>query len=130
MVFEEVIAGLARFMLAEPEAEAIARFMVREQMDPSPTFDVLYERLIAPRHERLCRLWAAATGEDATAEGSMIAVSALFGQVMFFRVGRATALRRLGWATIDPSNVEAIVAVLRANTRAVIAAHRATRGSA
>jgi AcrR family transcriptional regulator len=129
-MFEEVVAGLARFMLAEPEAEAIARFMVREQMDPSPTFDVLYERLIAPRHERLCRLWAAATGGEATGEAAVITVSALFGQVMFFRVGRATALRRLGWETIDPTNVEAIVAVLRETTRAILAAQRAGRASA
>ena len=129
-IFETVIGGIARFMLAEPEAEAIARFMVREQMDPSPTFDILYERLIEPRHRRLCRLWAAATGEDPASEGSVIAVSALFGQVMFFRVGRATALRRLGWETIDAGNVEAIVAILTANTRAILAAHRAGRASA
>lgn len=129
-IFETVIGGLARFMLAEPEAEAIARFMVREQMDPSPTFDILYERLIEPRHRRLCRLWAAATGEDPASEASVIAVSALFGQVMFFRVGRATALRRLGWETIDEDNVEAIVAILTANTRAIVAAHRTGRASA
>jgi len=130
LVLEEVVVGLARFMLADPEAEAIARFMVREQMDPSPTFDVLYERLIEPRHRRLCRLWAIATGDDPESEASVIAVSALFGQVMFFRVGRATALRRLGWETIDASNVEAIVGVLRDNTRAILLAHRPGRATA
>ena len=121
------VTGLGRFMLGRPEAEAIARFMVREQMDPSPTFEILYGSLIEPRHRRLCRLWGRATGEDPESEGVIIAVSALFGQVMFFRVGRATALRRLGWTTIDEANVEPIVAAVREATSAFIAARRAGR---
>lgn len=125
--FLEAMTGLARFMLARPEAEAIARFMVREQMDPTETFEVLYDGLIQPRHERLCRLWARATGEDPTSEAVIVAVSAVFGQVMFFRVGRATALRRLGWTTIDEGNVEPIVAAVREATSAFIAARRAGR---
>ena len=121
------VTGLGRFMLGRPEAEAIARFMVREQMDPTETFEVLYDGLIQPRHERLCRLWARATGEDPASEAVIVAVSAVFGQVMFFRVGRATALRRLGWTTIDEGNVEPIVAAVREATSAFIAARRAGR---
>lgn len=128
-LFEGSITGLARFMLARPEAEAIARFMVREQMDPTPTFEILYHGLIRPRHERLCRLWGRATGEDPASEAVIIAVSALFGQVMFFRVGRATALRRLGWADIDETNVETIVDAVREATRAMLASRRAGRAA-
>ena len=123
-IFEELFAAIARFMLARPEAESIARFMVREQMDPSPTFEVLYEALIRPRHERMCRLWARATGDEPTSERVVITVSALFGQIMFFRVGRATALRRLGWATIDTDNVETIVVRILVAIRATLAASR------
>ena len=122
-------AVLARFMLARPEAEAIARFLVREQMDPTATFDVLYDALFRPRHERLCRLWARATGAEATDEQVVLAVSAAFGEVMFFRVGRATALRRLGWEAIDAPRVERILAVVLANLDAAIAARRALRSS-
>jgi len=128
-LFETSITGMARFMLARPEAEAIARFMVREQMDPTPTFEILYHGLIRPRHERLCRLWGRATGEDPASEAVIIAVSALFGQVMFFRVGRATALRRLGWADIDETNVETIVDAVREATRAMLASRRAGRAA-
>lgn len=126
-LFETSVTGLARFMLARPEAEAIARFMVREQMDPTATFEILYQGLIRPRHERLCRLWGRATGEDPESEAVIIAVSALFGQVMFFRVGRATALRRLGWADIDAINVEKIVVSVAESTRAMLASRRAGR---
>ncbi len=118
---------LARFMLARPEAEAVARFMVREQMDPSPAFELVYAGLIRPRHERMCRLWARATGAAADDEEVILAVSALFGQIMFFRVGRATALRRLGWETIDDTNVERILSVVLDNLDAALASHRHRR---
>ncbi|MBV5264775.1 CerR family C-terminal domain-containing protein [Pinisolibacter aquiterrae] len=126
-LFEASISDFARFILSRPEAEAIARFMVREQMDPTATFEILYHGLIRPRHERLCRLWGRATGEDPASEGVIITVSALFGQVLFFRVGRATALRRLGWADIDATNVEKIVETVRESTRAMLASRRAGR---
>ena len=122
---EASVTVLARFMLSRPEAESLARFMVREQMDPTDSFDVLYERVMQPRHELVCRLWARATGERPGDEAVVIGVSTLIGQVMFFRVGRATALRRLGWETIDAARCERIVAVIVETLRAMLAARRA-----
>lgn len=124
-LFVAAVQGLGRFMLGRPEAESIARFMVREQMDPSATFAVLYEQLIRPRHEAMCRLFARATGGRADDEALVIAVSAMFGQIMFFRVGRATALARLGWEEVDAARLETILAVVTASIRATIAARRA-----
>jgi len=122
--FVAAVTGLARFMLSRPEAESVARFVVREQMDPTASFDILYAVLIRPRHERLCRLWARATGEDAGSEKVIVSVSAVLGQVMFFRVGRATALRRLGWETIDAERCERIVETVVETIRATMASRR------
>ncbi|TBW36928.1 DUF1956 domain-containing protein [Siculibacillus lacustris] len=122
--FTAIGGGFARFLLARPEAEAIARFMVREQMDPSPTFTIIYEALIRPRHERMCRLWGRAVGADPASETVILTVSAILGQIMFFRVGRATALRRLAWDTIDADRVERILAVVRTTIDATAAAQR------
>jgi AcrR family transcriptional regulator len=124
-LFVSIVCGIGRFMLGRPEAETIARFMVREQMDPSATFAVLYERLIRPRHEAMCRIFARATGEEATSETVIIAVSAMFGPIMFFRVGRATALTRLGWDEIDATRLETVLGVVTETVRAAIAARRA-----
>jgi AcrR family transcriptional regulator len=127
-LFVAAVEGIGRFMLGRPEAESIARFMVREQMDPSETFAVLYATLIRPRHEVMCRLFARATGEDAASEAVIIAVSAMFGQIMFFRVGRATALARLGLEVIDPPRLDAILAAVTTSIRATVAARRAAFG--
>jgi len=124
-LFVAGVEAMGRFMLGRPEAESVARFMVREQMDPSDTFAILYERLIHPRHAAMCRLFARATGEDPGSEPVVIAVSAMFGQVMFFRVGRATALARLGWEVIDAPRLDCILAVVASTIRATIAARRA-----
>lgn len=127
--FEAAICGFARFVLARSEVEAIARFMVREQMDPTATFSIVFEGLIRPRHARMCRLWGRAVGEDPMSEDVIIAVSTVIGQIVFFRVGRATALRVLGWETIDGERVERILAVVRETIRAMAATRRARRTS-
>ena len=124
-LFVAAVCGIGRFMLGRPEAEAVARFMVREQMDPSATFATLYERLILPRHETMCRLFARATGERAESTEVIIAVSAMFGQIMFFRVGRATAMARLGWETFDGDRLESVLAIVTSSIHATIAARRA-----
>jgi AcrR family transcriptional regulator len=124
-LFVAAVCGIGRFMLGRPEAESVARFMVREQMDPSETFETLYEGLIRPRHETMCRLFARATGEDPENPEVIIAVSAMFGQIMFFRVGRATAMARLGWETFDGERLESVLAVVTSAIRATIAARRA-----
>ena len=123
--FVAAVTAIGRFMLGRPEAETIARFMVREQMDPSETFTVLYEKLIRPRHEAMCRLFGRATGEDPTGREVIVAVSAMFGQIMFFRVGRATALARLGWEAIDADRLSVLLDVVAGSIRATIAARRA-----
>jgi AcrR family transcriptional regulator len=125
--FLSVVSAFAGFLLARPEAEAIARFMVREQMDPTPIFTRIYEGLIRPRHERMCRLWGRAVGEDPRSEAVIVAVSTVLGQIVFFRVGRATALRVLGWDTIDAERVERVLAVVHQSIAATVAARRARR---
>src|SRR5690349_19149510 len=39
---DATLAGIAKFLLANPRTAAFARFVLREQMDPSPAFAVFY----------------------------------------------------------------------------------------
>jgi hypothetical protein len=77
-------------------------------MDPSPAFDILYEKFMEPMHRRLCVLWANATGGDPESEESKIAVFSLLGQVLLFRIARAGALRRMGWREIGERELKAL----------------------
>lgn len=123
-VIGDLVTAMAGFLVGQPRAEAVARFVVREQLDPSPAFDTLYAGIIAPSHGRVCRLFARATGQDPQSDQVRLAVFALVGQIVYFRIGRTVVLRRMNWETIGPAESTRILAVLREQTRAAIAAHR------
>jgi TetR/AcrR family transcriptional regulator, regulator of cefoperazone and chloramphenicol sensitivity len=104
-----VLSRMTAFMLATPQAASFVRVIVREQMDPTPSFDLLYRDSMEPLHRRLCCLWAAAAGGDPESETTKVAVFSLLGQVLLFRIARAGAMRRMGWRDIG----ERELAVLR-----------------
>jgi AcrR family transcriptional regulator len=122
-----ILSGLAEFMLATPEIADFARFILREQMDPSPAFDVLYATFMEPMHKRLCLLWAEATGEEPHSQRTKLKVFALISQIFFFRLARAGALRRLGWTEIGGEEINAIIELARESLAALIAAERQER---
>ena len=96
-------------------------------MEPTSAFETLYEGLVGPVHGQVCRLWAAATGMEAEAQDTRLAVFATIGQVLYFRLARPAVMRRMGWTTIDQEQSEAIAGVIRANVRASIAGMRENR---
>ncbi len=127
---EAILALVGRattFIVRNPESEAIARFVVREMMEPSPAFDILYEGLVGPVHGRLCRLWAAATGMEAEAERTRIGVFAMIGQLLYFRLARPAVTRRMGWSGIGEAEERAIAGSIRSAVTATILAARGER---
>lgn len=117
-----ILTVIARFMLATPEIAAFARFVMREQMDPGPAFDILYKSFMEPMHRRLCMLWAMATGGQADSERAKLKMFTLIGQIFFFRLARAGALRRLDWSDIGDQEIKTIIGLIGESLDALIAA--------
>jgi AcrR family transcriptional regulator len=121
-----VFEAMIDFVVVNPNAEPIARFMLREMTHPSPAFEVIHDGAIAPMHEGLCVLWARATGDDAKSETTHLSTLAIFAQALYFRIARRVVLRRMEWRDIGPRQAGAIKRVLLRNLKAAIeAAHRA-----
>jgi len=121
---ERAVAAIIAFIVVRPEAQSIARFVVREMFEPTEVFERIYAEAFAPLHERFCVVWAAATGGRADAPATKLATLAMLGQILYFRIGRRVALRRLGWTDIGPAEGEAIRATLIAHLDAALAAGR------
>jgi AcrR family transcriptional regulator len=100
--------AITQFILATPEIASFVRIVVREQLDPSPAFDILYGDFMEPLHKRLCALWALATQGKPESEATKIAVFGLLGQVLVFRIARAGALRRMGWRDVGERELKAL----------------------
>lgn len=105
---KETLFAFTQFILATPNVASFVRIVVREQMDPSPAFDILYGEFMDPLHRRLCALWSMAAGGDPESEATKIAVFSLLGQVLLFRIARAGALRRMGWRDIGERELNAL----------------------
>ncbi len=122
-----LMAAMVDFLVASPEAEPIARFILREMAEPSEAFERIYAAFMAPTHARICALWAVATGDDPDSAATRLATLGLIGQVVYFRVARPAAMRRLGWTEIGPQEASQIKESIGAALHARVAAARSGR---
>lgn len=124
-----ILRTLVRTLLLEPRSDPVVRFVLRELADPSFVLDIVYSGVMEPGHRRLCRLWAAATGDEAESERVRLAVFAMIGQLFYFRLGRPIILRRMNWKTYSPDEAGAVEAVILRNLEASLIAHVADMGN-
>lgn len=109
--------------LVTPAAADVVGFLLRELATPdSPVLDRLYATLIEPRHQALCLLWAAATGEEPDSEDTRLAVFSLVGQAAYFRLAAPMVQRRMGWSGYSRRDTRAIQRRLLANLDAMLVA--------
>lgn len=120
----EGIETVVRFIAARPEAGAFVQFVLRELSIAGASLDILYNGVFEPIHRRLCQLWSKATGNPAESEDTRIAVFAMIGQVVYFRIGREAVLRRMGWQEIGAEETAALTAVITRNVRTILRARR------
>jgi AcrR family transcriptional regulator len=107
-------------MMLSPEAAPWARFIVREQMEPTEAFAILWNEAMSGIASRLAALvLRAGDGRWSEAQARVRAVT-LIGQILVFRVARATALRAISADDIDADLAAEIRRVIHANVRAIL----------
>jgi AcrR family transcriptional regulator len=117
-----LLAIIDRFaeMMVHPESAAWARFIVREQMEPTEAFDVLYGGAMGRLVDHLSALIVRIGAGRSDAAEARLKTIAIVGQALVFRVARATLLRATGWTDVDTGGAEAIRRIIRAHTRAIL----------
>ena len=119
-----LLRAFIRRVVADEAARPLARFLLREISDPSAAFARIYETAFAPLHRRACRLWARATGGDPESADTRLAVFAVIGQALYFRIARVAVLMRMGWADIGPAEAAQIEAMILSHLEAALDAAR------
>jgi AcrR family transcriptional regulator len=110
--FVDVVVGTT-------EAERWVRFIIREQLDPTAAFDVIY-RFMGPAHVTVTRLVAIILGGDPDSQETKLRAFAIFGQGLIFRVAQTLVLRRLGRKTLGTAQRAEIKHILAGNIRALL----------
>jgi AcrR family transcriptional regulator len=108
-------------MLVCPEASAWARFIVREQMEPTEAFDILYDTVMGPVGDYLCSLIVRIGQGRCDDAEARLKTMAIVGQALAFRYCRATLLRMTGWTEVDADDAARIGRIIRAHTSAILA---------
>jgi TetR/AcrR family transcriptional regulator, regulator of cefoperazone and chloramphenicol sensitivity len=103
----EMLTGMA-FILFDEARTPYARFVVREQMDPTEAFDRIYEKMFAPQLALGLELVGIVLGEDPRSQHVKMRTLSLIGSLVFFRIAHATAERQLGWTRIGPRELAAL----------------------
>jgi AcrR family transcriptional regulator len=108
-----LIGAFIEVILGSAEAEKWARFIVREQLQPTEAFDVIY-KIMGGALNMATGLVATVLGrkDDETVR---LLVITIMGQVLVFRVANALALRRMGWKDIGERERSAIRRLVLAN---------------
>jgi AcrR family transcriptional regulator len=117
-----LLAIVDRFVevMVHPDSASWARFVVREQMEPTEAFDVLYGGVMGRLVDHLSSLIVRIGEGRCDASEARLRTLAIVGQALVFRVARATLLRATAWTDVDPDGASAIRDVVRAHTRAIL----------
>ena len=121
---EGILRAMVGFLVTAPAAEAMVGFVLREMADQGEALDLIYDRLFEPRHRALCALWSAATGQPADSDAVRLAVFALIGQVVYFRIAQPLVRRRMGWTRMGPDEAARIADTLAASLAAELQRQR------
>jgi AcrR family transcriptional regulator len=119
----ELIETLVGTLLLDPLGDDAAGFILREQLQPTAAFDILFARLMQPMQQAFQALLAQLDPNDSDDYRQVLRTHALMGQILAFRTARETLLRRLGRETLSPADVETIARQVTGLTLRAVGAH-------
>lgn len=119
-LIERLMADFAEVVLARPEADSWVCFVMREQMQPTEAFAILYDSPIKRMRDMFAKLLSHVSGLEADHVRIKLTGIELLGLVYVFRVARASTLREMGWQTINQEAFSEIRTVILESTRLIL----------
>jgi TetR/AcrR family transcriptional regulator, regulator of cefoperazone and chloramphenicol sensitivity len=97
-----------------------ARFIIREQQEPTAAFEILYEGFFEPVQNQICGLMALALKRKPADPALRLQGLAFIAQILMFRWARPAVIKRLGAETLGASERAAIKRMLHFNLDAIL----------
>ncbi|PWT81223.1 MAG: hypothetical protein C5B58_10175 [Acidobacteria bacterium] len=107
-LLKRLLLVLLETVLTQGAHSTWARIVMREQMQPTPAFDFLYEQAVCRVHETISRLLGTILGRPGTDRMVVLRSHMLVGQVLIFLSGQETIKRRLSLEGYSESEVALI----------------------
>ena len=124
---EELAETVVDVIVGPPEMRRVARFIIREQMQPTAAFEILFGTIRGCCTGGLpaVRRWPPGSSRKRRRRGS--ASSCMIGQAIFLRIAEAAVLRRMQLERYDEEFLAEVKTLLQQNLRAIVAAAREGR---
>jgi AcrR family transcriptional regulator len=113
------VSLLINALLGE-EMAPYARFIFREQQEPTAAFDILYNGVMGLMLSRFCNLIRIIAKSRVDELEIRVRVIALMGQVIGFRIARAATLRLTGWTEVGEVERALIDRVIQSHLDAIL----------
>jgi AcrR family transcriptional regulator len=95
-------------LFVSKQSESWARFIIREQMEPTEAFTRLYGNIMRPMIEMARRLIGAILEDDPASEHMRLRTLSFVGSVLVFRMAHAAVHAQLEWESIGPKEIETL----------------------
>jgi len=119
VLLQEGLSTMVSVMCGDPGTMRFSQIILREQMAPTAAFDLIYPKVMERILSAFTTLIATITGETDTRQCNLQAIL-LIGQVMVFRAGRATVVRRIGMEGYTAREIAEIQAIVVSRAMAAL----------
>jgi TetR/AcrR family transcriptional regulator, regulator of cefoperazone and chloramphenicol sensitivity len=120
----ELLDRVLAHVLSDPEAKRWMGIFMREQIEPTRAFDVLYEGIMWPIHGCFCRLIAGILSLRPEDQETKVRAYAVVGPVLMFHISRAEISRVMNWDGYGPEQLEVIRRVVLDHVQAIFGMSR------
>jgi len=101
------------------EHPSCGELFLREQQSPTAAFNVLFENIIKPNHDRLAGLVQRIRPDEAPDTARLLAAN-IVSQVLVIRISRMPLTRLMGWERIGDRELAMLLNLLRRNTTLLV----------
>lgn len=130
-LLDSFIRRLVHFVLQESgECPQLSKIYMREQLDPTSGFDLLFKGFTKELRQTLELLVGAILAKDAQSTAIKLIVETLIGQVVIFKSSRVTILHNMGWENYGEARIAEIERIVTFNVASLIQAYQKKDGRA
>jgi len=113
-----VMSRMIEVMVGQ-ETAPFARFIVREQAEPTEAFDRLYAGIMGQMLVRVAHMLRVISGDTLGETEARVRAMTLVGQILVFRVARATVLTATGWSDVTEAETAIVKDAVADNLDAI-----------
>lgn len=119
-LFLEFLSMFANFVLSDEVPNSFPVLMVREQVEQTPTFEIMYDKVTRHVYKTFRYLLAIILDKDEMDTEIIFRVSAIIGQVISYRAARLATLRALNKEDYSKTDIKHIKRIILEQTESII----------